>query len=293
MKSLVPAPGYLFCDIVPHVLMKDALIDGATRKVNDLEALQPWRDVGTIILDHHKGVQDVIQSFGDLACFGDEKTEPGVCGAVLAYRHVWRVMKSGQPDDVFTRQSVQIAEDFATLAGIVDTWVRDHPRWSEARIQASMLGFYPAEHWLSIPSPFKSFGTAPSMWEERRSIGRLLMDRNDRTVKKAVEGSHKFTSPKGTRVVTFNNLKAASDAAELLGSEADLIVGFSYIVEGGVPKMLFSTRSHTTFDCLAFAKSNGGGGHTRAAGFTIPVSPNDSNPYNRVPELVERYESTQ
>jgi hypothetical protein len=51
-----------------------------------------------------------------------------------------------------------------------------------------------------------------------------------------------------------------------------------------------STRSHTTFDCAAFAKAHGGGGHTRAAGFALDVYAGDRNPYAYVRELVEVWE---
>jgi hypothetical protein len=238
-------------------------------------------------------VQDVVEAFGPKrGHFGNEKTEPGVCGAVLAFRHVWRMAHEVMgPEDIVAIAEEKAAEEFATLAGIRDTWLNTHPRWRDACIQAEMLRFYPVEHWLNLKDPFGA-GHRPT-WAERTSIGKLLVERHERSLQKMLEAAHRFTSAKGTRVVTFDNLKGTSDAAEVIGDKADLIIGFSYIVENGVPKMLLSTRSHTTFDCLAFARFNGGGGHTKAAGFNRMVVPHDLNPYNMVQQLVLWYESAQ
>jgi hypothetical protein len=289
LKALVPEPGYLFCDFVPYVPTKT--VDGVLK--NDLDALKPWIDAGTLVLDHHKGVQDVVEAFGPKrGHFGNEKTEPGVCGAVLAFRHVWRLVNPVEDaTDTVAIEEQKRAEEFATLAGVRDTWLNTHPWWRDACAQAEMLRFYPVEHWLSIGSPFSS--AMVPIWEERRAIGRLLIERMEKSVQKTIESAYRFTSAKGTKVVTFDGLKTTSDAAEALGTEADLIIGFSYIVENGTPKMLLSTRSHTDFDCLAFAKSNGGGGHTRAAGFNRAVVPHDLNPYKMVEQLVLWYESAQ
>lgn len=89
-------------------------------------------------------------------------------------------------------------------------------------------------------------------------------------------------------------------------------MGFDYEVEtpanGGPPnrKVIYSNRSHTTFDCKAFAKAFGGGGHTKAAGFNVTLeSPSvpytmgiktlahNTNPYSLAEALVQLHESKQ
>jgi len=49
--------------------------------------------------------------------------------------------------------------------------------------------------------------------------------------------------------------------------------------------MRFSLRSHSDFDCAAFAARFGGGGHTRAAGFGVVLGPSDLQPYAFVARL--------
>lgn len=105
----------------------------------------------------------------------------------------------------------------------------------------------------------------------------------------------------------FQGVSTTSDAAELAEkavektlhdqvgpSQPDLVVGFHYKVDAGKLKLQFSTRSHTGFDCAAFAKAHGGGGHKAAAGFTVEVSPEVSvNPYAMFRLLLEEWEGGQ
>jgi len=291
-KALVPEPGYLFCDIVPYVTTKEVTTDGVIKRINDLEAIKPWVDAGTLVLDHHKGVQDVVEAFGPKRShFGDEKTEPGVCGAVLAFRHVWSLIHEVMDaTDTVAIEEENRAEQFATLAGIRDTWLNKHPAWQAACAQAEMLRFYPIEHWLNFKDPFST--GAFEVWQERCAIGSLLVERNERSTLKTIESAYRFTSARGTKVIAFHNTKASSDVAEVLGSEVDLVIGFAYIAEEGVPKMLLSTRSHAGFDCLAFSKFHGGNGHTKAAGFNRVVVSHDLNPYEMIKQLVLWYESS-
>src|ERR1700679_2840748 len=70
--NLEPKEGMLFCDITP-----------VADRVKDFVAVE------ALVLDHHKTARAVVEAFGSLGAFGDEKADPGVCGAVLAYPHVW------------------------------------------------------------------------------------------------------------------------------------------------------------------------------------------------------------
>ena len=281
-KNLPATSGMLFADFSPPA-----------------ERVQEFVEVRAIVLDHHKTAKSVVAAFGDLGVFGDEVSEPGVCGAVLAYRHIWLPL---QAERAKTRidgygqwmTSIQVAEeesaakDFATLAGIRDTWQNKSPRWHEALIQAEMVRFYPVEHWLRIVRPFDPSNKA--LWTERRQITTLLIEKHEKSVQKVIEKAHRFTSKKGTRVVVFEGTHLSSDAAEALGKEADIVIGFAFLVENGEQKMIVSSRSHSGYDVSAFSKHYGGGGHTAAAGFNAKLSAITVQPYKFVELLVEDYE---
>ncbi len=270
-KNLKAVEGMLFCDFTPPA-----------------DRAQEFVDAGAIVLDHHKKAEALVKSFGENGIFADEVTEPGVSGAVMAYEHVWKPLAITTDDNI----TGLFANPFARLAGIRDTWQRQSPLWEDACHQATVLHFIPNEQWLSMS--LREIGLS---WLEYAKIGKLLWDKQIASTKRAVEGGYRFTSAKGTKVITFDNVKATSDAAELLGSEVDLVVGFAMFVEPGQPKpkLIFSTRSHANFDCGAFCKSLGGGGHTRAAGFNIEVVVESGgwtpNPYSALMTILETYEA--
>lgn len=279
-RELEPEEGMLFCDFSPD----------PGRAAQFIEA-------GTIVLDHHRTQKDVVAAFGELGVFGDEEADPGVCGAFLAFREVWAplVMATNKHKlEALTRDEApgHILEDsevwtrvreFATLAGIRDTWQKHDPRWRQACEQAEALIFWPQEELL---------GLAPSQWGEKLQLGPVLYERRLRTAQRCIDGGWRFTTAKGTRVIVFEGTKPTSDAAEILGEEVDFVVGFNYRLDGDDLRIIFSTRSHTTFDCATYAKSHpGGGGHTKAAGFQLPVDPQNSlNPYKMVWEDLHQYE---
>jgi hypothetical protein len=277
-KELKPEPGMLFVDFSPFVDLPKEDIENNPVKV--AEVVKPFVDAGAMILDHHKTAKLVVQAFGDNGRFGDETADPGVCGAMLVYQHIWLPMTK-----FYERQAAEAssdggndagylygsqygdAEDFATLAGIRDTWLRKNTRWLEACYQGEALRFYPNEHWLSVKSPFVF--SSRGWWREQMALGRLIFEKHQRNLKRAIEGAFRWTSPRGTRVIVFEGATMSSDAAEMLDQEVDLVVGFNHFIEEGQtnPILIFSTRSHTHYDCSALAKYYGGGGHTKAAGF--------------------------
>lgn len=264
-KTLVAEPGMLFVDFSPHP-----------------DRVQEFVEAGAIVLDHHKTAKQVVEAFGEDGLFGDEIANPGVCGAVLAYQHVWLPLRGPLARD----ETELFAKKFSTLAGVRDTWQRDDERWKEACLQNYILSFIPRERWLS-----KTFPQIASSWDtEYAWIGELLQEKETRTIRKIAELSYRLTTPKGTRVVIFEGVTKTSDLAELLHDSVDLVIGFNYETENGVPKVIFSTRSHTTFDCAAMCKAYGGGGHTKAAGFNRQLKHSDPNPYTLAEELVRLWE---
>ena len=263
-ETLPAVPGMLFVDITPPPIRA-----------------ADFASVGTVVLDHHKDKREIIASYGENGVFADEALEPGVSGAVLAYRHIWKPLM-GEGD---IGLGLFVA-DFARLAGVRDTWVRSDPQWHEAGVQASTLMFFPPGFWLD-----KTMPEIESSWPSLRWIGDVQARRHEEKVDRVVIGSHRFTTDKGTRVACFEGVHLSSDAAERIGKEADLIVGFGYKIDpdrGAI--LILSCRSHTGFDCSAFAKAHGGGGHTRAASCAVPVLPDDPNPFAYIRLLLSDYE---
>lgn len=270
-QTLQAGPNMMFVDFSPPV-----------------DRAQEFIDDGAYILDHHKTAKNVVARFGERGIFGDEVKDPGVCGAVLAYREVWLPLV-GHPND--GSKYLEFVEKFARLAGVRDTWQRQSPEWNEALIQHQILTFMPKERWLS-----KTLVEIAAYWDSQfRWIGEVLLEHQDKVVQKAVDGARRFRTEKGTRVVLFEGVKKTSDAAELLDNQTDLVMGFNYFEENApdgsrITKIIYSTRSHTTYDCSALAKFYGGGGHTKAAGFNCTLVPNDLNPYDMACALITAFE---
>lgn len=268
-KALAPAPGMLFCDFAPYK-----------------ERVAEFREAGTLVLDHHKTQKAVVESFGELGVFADETTEPGVCGAVLAFREVWLpLMKNGYDDGIMpvtvSDATVQQLQTFAILAGIRDTWQRKDARWQSACEQAEALGFWPVEELVELH---------PDAWGQKFALGPVLYARRLRSAGNCLDRSFNFMTGKGRRVKVFEGLRQSSDAAELAGDTADFVVGFGYTAEANMPKVIYSTRSHTGFDCSAFALAHGGGGHSAAAGFSMSIGPSTVQPYQLLQETLALYE---
>ncbi len=273
-RVLAPGPNMLFCDFAPFV--PDVVVEG--QKVPDPEKLKSWVDSGALILDHHRGAKQIVAAFGENGIFADEKAEPGVAGAVLAYQHVWLPFYRSESQSVtipFDGDEVAWAGDLAKLVGIRDTWQNQDPRWREACCLGEVLRFYPNEEWLADERVLPFHPGNRGFWDERLKLGNLLWTKHEKGIRKCIERSWRFTSQKGTKVVVFEGVRSSSDVAESIDQGADLIMGFDYECETPkdgvvtIQKIIYSTRSHTTFNCMTFAKSFGGGGHTKAAGFNV------------------------
>lgn len=269
--SLEAKPGMLFCDFSPHRDRVGAFVEA-----------------GAIVLDHHKFAKDVVEAFGEDGVFADETASPGVSGAVLAFEQVWvplaaQGLPEGNPEALKAPLDLRAEriKDFAVLAGIRDTWLTGNPRWRESCDQREALVFWPSEDLLATPW---------NEWPIKLALGPVLFDKQLRKAAETAEGSYRFTTDKGLRVAMFGGVTITSDAAETIGAEADLVVGFSYKVEAGGIVLVFSTRSHTDFDCGSFCKAHGGGGHTKAAGFKVSVGPTDLNPFDHFRAILEEYE---
>lgn len=271
-KTIPAEPGMIFCDFSPH-----------------LSRVQEFLDVETIVLDHHGGpAGEATRAFVEkgLGAFADMKQDVGVSGALLAYQNVWlplwgQILGSELENSInhATRNSVQ---SLAELAGVRDTWQTKDPRWPQACEVEQASRFWP---WTIMEKAQPN-----TWWSEIYAIGPVLSAKNAKTVEKCIENAHRFKTKGGRNVLVFEGLKPSSDVSEAVGSGA-LVIGFGFTVEGGVPKMIFSSRSKDAFNCRNLALAHGGGGHVAAAGFSLELELAYPNPYVLVERVLQRYEA--
>lgn len=255
-RELEADPGILFCDFAP------------TRdRVDEFVA------AGALILDHHQHSRDIVEAFGPCGVFADEEAAPGVAGATLVFFHVWRPLAGaalsiprgagyGEREAAIAR-----AEEFATLAGIRDTWQRSSGLWDAAQVQTAALMYYPWSHWARRPS-------RPWLTHEELAIGQTEMERNAEHVERAAADANYTTILIGDRwhhTATVNEIRIVSDLAEHLRETRgiSLCIGYKQRCDAGELLTQVSLRSDGSVDVGAIAKRLGGGGHSRAAGFQL------------------------
>lgn len=299
----------LFCDIVPHP------------DVAGLLAKQPRT---AIVLDHHKGAEELVRSFGELGVFADEKLEPGVSGAVLAFREVWKPIRL--IDNTSRSETFDRVRSFAECVGARDTWQTKDPRFQRGQWISKMLMSKPASHWLTgtlvsagaIPDAYGNVdgNRSPYLNDEEVHVGRALFEAHEEAVRQAVDQCVQFyvEKPEGELVGLYVfqeqacGFRLCSDVAEALRAPlptphepgeqrvCHVVAGFSYVADkpGGAPRLLYSLRGLNGFDVAAFAKANGGGGHTAAAGFSIPIGEvgsrgTEPSPYGLIRERLAEF----
>ena len=263
-ERMVAEPGLLFCDMSPP----------ESRAVEFLDA-------GALVLDHHAKCKATILRFVEAGqgAFGDEEEDPGVGGALLAFRHVWLPLAQHLEElrGVSATHFRAEVEDLAILAGIYDTWQTKHPRWIEAQQQAAAIKFW---------GPDRLVGTSPSSWGGVITlVGERAYERRLEDARNSLERAFYITTSNGLRAVAFNGIDPTSDAAEMLREHpehapgpADLLVGFALAREDGRPKVYYSTRTVSGWDVGAFCKAQGGGGHSASAGFNVEGITEEDNP---------------
>jgi len=279
-KSLKAEPGLLFCDFTPP-----------------RERVQEFVAMDSIVLDHHKGAEDLIRQF-KYHSFADEKRHPGVSGAVLTLHHVllqqWAVAAAAAGE---LQPLVGKLHKLAEAIGIRDTWKKDvgAETWREACQISAIVSFV---GWREL----SNFDLLSSEWLDlvmNKTIGAIMHNRNLHTARSAIENSFYWVSKKGTRVRIINNYLATSDAADFaVGKyESDLVVGFNVFYEESagpryappVSNIAYTLRTRCGYDCAALAKAKGGGGHTQAAGFKVESS---ADPYTTFIRIIDEVEAT-
>lgn len=240
-RELLVEPGLVFCDMTPP-----------------RERVQEFVAAGAWCLDHHKHARDLVEAFGARGVFADEETEPGVSGAVLAYRY-------------FSESTVETwrPEHFARLAGIRDTWQSADPSWLEALQLHAVLQHYPQEYWLGLPHAAIGLALA-----ETRQLGAMLLAKKALKVQEILEKgmvASEASEASGVRWgLTAAPPELTSDLAEAarqLETPVAVLVNCMLSIQEGAPGLIFSLRSDGSVDVGALAKFFGGGGHSRAAAF--------------------------
>lgn len=292
----------LFCDIAPHV-----------------EAAEHARLAGAIVLDHHKSAEELVRSFGELGVFADEKLEPGVSGAVLAFREVWVPARNyaAKNSTEWTFQAETNTKDFAECVGARDTWQTKDPRFQRGQWISKMLMSKPASYWFDYQMGHDGSRHPPYLTDSEVEIGCALFEAHEEAVRQAVDQCVEYSFATnvmdsmpphycGVRLLVFqeqaSGFRLTSDVAEAIRQErgkathdATVVAGFSYVVDksGGEPRLLYSLRGLNGFDVAAFAKANGGGGHTAAAGFSIALRTHGcvtmTDPYEEVRRRLETF----
>jgi nanoRNase/pAp phosphatase (c-di-AMP/oligoRNAs hydrolase) len=137
--------------------------------------------------------------------------------------------------------------------------------------------------------------------------GRALFEAHEESVRQAtfqcVAYDIETSSTANYRIFVFQEqaagFKLTSDVAEWFRKNLsaadcpDVVAGWFYIVDklGEDPHLVYSLRSVTDLvDVSKFAKANGGGGHTKAAGFSLrPGGEEGMDPYNYVQLAFEEF----
>jgi hypothetical protein len=250
-ENLHITPGMIFVDMTPP----DALVEEAVA-------------AGAIVLDHHNGAKDKVLAFGENGVFADEVTEPGISGAVLAYRHV--ALPLGEFAGVFNNTGI-------LLIGIRDTWQKNSPLWKDAcAFSAAVLfngqEYYKTHHCLADT--------------ESLGLGYKLLAVRQVEVDRCIANIVTFDRFDGlTFGIYMDPAHLSSDVGEKAIEEiglCDVTAGFSYRKSNdGILSLNFSLRSNGKYDVSRLASRHGGSGHTRAAGFSVPVDPFlHINPYS-------------
>lgn len=261
-----------------------------------------------IVLDHHLEQKDVTESFKHHV-FAHEEKEPGVSGAVLAFREVWEpINKHVGAEDFLFGNRVQFTRAFATDVGARDTGQKKNPRFMRGQWTNAMLMSKPPAYWLA-PRGTSEFGDPqipePYLFDAEVRQGQLLFELRQEAVQEAIKQCL-VMEVDGAVLMVFQECAAGprltTDVAwslqEGVGIQPKpkrgvLLAGFSYVMSEGQPLLVYSLRSVDGFDVGKLAKVNGGGGHSKAGGFSVRIRREGAivnlDPYETMRERVERF----
>lgn len=233
----LPVGAYLFCDITPPRSRAQAFVDA-----------------GSAVLDHHHHARDIVEMFGDRGMYSGE---PGISGAVLACHHASASLGIDNYAD---------AHRLSRLVGIRDTWLTGHGSWRDACAVSEALRFFGASFFLLREGEF----VRPNEME----VGHILVQKTHLRASRAARQAN-MQEVSDVRLAIIPDGSLSSDAAEFIRTtdediparSADALAAFTIKPDHSVVWSLRSLRDGV--DVGAFAKERGGGGHVKAAGFTV------------------------
>jgi len=215
------------------------------------DTAQAWADAGACVLDHHEHAKDIVALFGDRGLFDNNRS-----GALLAF------------DEVLDADDSQL-EELAELADIRDRWQKQSPRWNVAQSLNRVLMSVHRDEWLC--------GALPT--SEMLVYGEMMARKEVQSARDIVEHDMETRQIGKLKVGVCSAAVSLSSAIGDAGREAgyDLTSVFFHTrdPDSGEKSVVYSMRSSERFDCGAFAKSMGGGGHAKAAGFSTQSAPHD------------------
>jgi uncharacterized protein len=242
-RGLVPSSDTVFVDFSPH------------RGIN----AEAWAATPNVwVLDHHEHAKDIVELFGDRGIYGGVLRS----GAWLVWQYLLNCAEGS-------------AANFAVLASIRDTWLTSDPEWPAACALAKLLMAVDRDIWLRSPHH------AIKACEESEWIGFALAETEKIKAQRVLDHEVLRKSHGGYEVGMFTGQGELSSMVGELGRAAGLDVTVCCLMvydrEKG-HKLVYSMRSGERVDVGAMAKFYGGGGHARAAGFTVDLV---TNPYDR------------
>ena len=205
---------------------------------------------GCLIADHHISMFPALEPFlhSNQVLFGEsEKIESG---AKLAFHLISLILKEKQHR--YTKVQ-QVAE----MIAISDTWQKDNKLFTNARKLASYITFFGN----AFNVPLKNL-LSHEHWNVIEDYAKVQDRKTRNQVARAIIVDD----------IAFINDMNISNAAEILRSEKNMriIVGYNVSVDlqTNQSTIYYSLRSSEEFDCAEFCKSQNGGGHKAAAGFS-------------------------
>lgn len=255
-NSLQPSEGILFCDMSPPE-----------------NRVQEFINAKAVVLDHHEGQQNIVELFKKNGSFG---YEPGVSGAVLAYKEIWIPIMGNKFED----NHCDLIERFATMVGIVDTWQRHDPNWEEAQSTCCALMFYGPDFFFNCRQT-----NLPILFQDELEVGRLIYKKRQKRCIQIIENSMIYIMQPGIFEAGIfedsSDDKIISDVSDTMRQDPrmkniDICVGFSMIISEAKPNWRYSLRSvNEKINVNLIAKASGGGGHAKAAGMVSTIGLDD------------------
>lgn len=222
-----------------------------------------------LIADHHQSFIDAIQGlYGDRTLLPEDmkvegyKNSDDISGVTLAFYILEVIYKDLFDNDIeiTTKKKIYSLERYISIA---DTFCKDNIyEFAVARNFSTYLMDMYGDYMNLIPNI-----DMISMVEPNSPYD---LNKKDK-IKKIAEGAVIYRSgiTLGNTVALINNIDNVSDVAEYLRENKgiNLVIGYMRKYD----QYTVSLRSDGTFDCQEFALKHGGGGHKKAAGFTIPL----------------------